>query len=609
MAKKRKAPTQSATAEDRNGFEERGGKLGPIASFEDVADSEDEFHIQRDKVLLDEAPDAKRRRKWAEEDAELEPSDEEVLGYSSAEEEDEEDPVPSKGARIKQYSEDEDAEPEEEEEGWGASRKDYYNADVIETEIDAKEEEEEARHLQQRKLQKMSEADFGFDENDWLDTTNQDEDDGDVVTEVLKDVEITPDMGPEERLRVMQTRYPEFEFLANEFLNLQPVLVELQSQMDSESAGKETIAKCRALAAYLATLSMYFALLTSPSRNSDTHKTLEPAELRDHPIMDSLLQCRSLWTKAKEIKTVVAASVESDVSDDESLADQGEALHTSGLENGSSDKENKSTSRASRLATASASIDDLSTLLPSKRHKPSKAPSKPIAAYDSEDSDFGEADTLSSKAAIEKAAKKKSLRFYTSQITQKSNKRAGAGRDAGGDEDLPYRERFRDRQARLNAEAEARGKKLDSYGRGGAPLGEDGSDDEGQGRVAEQVRGEEDDYYDMVAQTSKNRKKEKSDKAEMMKQAKAADGLLRVVEEYGGDGKRAIGYVIEKNKGLAPKRKKEVRNPRVKKRMKYEEKKRKLASTRAVYKGGEERGGYGGEKTGIKTGLVKSVKL
>jgi len=47
----------------------------------------------------------------------------------------------------------------------------------------------------------------------------------------------------------------------------------------------------------------------------------------------------------------------------------------------------------------------------------------------------------------------------------------------------------------------------------------------------------------------------------------------------------------------------------VKKRMKYEEKKKKLASVRAVYKGGEERGGYGGEKTGIKTGLIKSVKL
>ena len=66
MTKKRKAPSLSAVAEDRNGFEDRGGKMGPISNYEDVADSEDEFHIQRDKIMLDEGPDAKRRRKWAE---------------------------------------------------------------------------------------------------------------------------------------------------------------------------------------------------------------------------------------------------------------------------------------------------------------------------------------------------------------------------------------------------------------------------------------------------------------------------------------------------------------------------------------------------------------
>jgi U3 small nucleolar RNA-associated protein 3 len=50
-------------------------------------------------------------------------------------------------------------------------------------------------------------------------------------------------------------------------------------------------------------------------------------------------------------------------------------------------------------------------------------------------------------------------------------------------------------------------------------------------------------------------------------------------------------------------------DPRVKKKIKYAEKMKKLGSTRQVYKGGETRGGYGGELSGIKTGLVKSVKL
>ena len=38
-----------------------------VNSYEDVADSEDEFHINRDKILLDEGPAAKRLRKYQEE--------------------------------------------------------------------------------------------------------------------------------------------------------------------------------------------------------------------------------------------------------------------------------------------------------------------------------------------------------------------------------------------------------------------------------------------------------------------------------------------------------------------------------------------------------------
>jgi U3 small nucleolar RNA-associated protein 3 len=60
---------------------------------------------------------------------------------------------------------------------------------------------------------------------------------------------------------------------------------------------------------------------------------------------------------------------------------------------------------------------------------------------------------------------------------------------------------------------------------------------------------------------------------------------------------------------LTPHRKKEVRNPRVKKKLKYDAKKKKLKSVRAVYGGGEGRGGYQGEMTGIKSGLVRSTKL
>jgi len=55
-----------------------------------------------------------------------------------------------------------------------------------------------------------------------------------------------------------------------------------------------------------------------------------------------------------------------------------------------------------------------------------------------------------------------------------------------------------------------------------------------------------------------------------------------------------------------------VRNPRVKKKEKYKEKQKKLKSMKQVFdKSAAAKGSasYGGELTGIKSGLVRSRKL
>lgn len=62
MAKKRKASNRAAEREEPK---DEDAKMR-INTFEDVADSEDEFHINRDKVLLEEGPAAKKLRKWKE---------------------------------------------------------------------------------------------------------------------------------------------------------------------------------------------------------------------------------------------------------------------------------------------------------------------------------------------------------------------------------------------------------------------------------------------------------------------------------------------------------------------------------------------------------------
>ncbi len=72
-------------------------------------------------------------------------------------------------------------------------------------------------------------------------------------------------------------------------------------------------------------------------------------------------------------------------------------------------------------------------------------------------------------------------------------------------------------------------------------------------------------------------------------------------------GKRAINYQIAKNKGLTPHRPKEQRNPRVKHRMKFRQ--AKIRRKGAVREPRKELKRYDGEISGIKAGVIRSVKL
>ena len=120
--------------------------------------------------------------------------------------------------------------------------------------------------------------------------------------------------------------------------------------------------------------------------------------------------------------------------------------------------------------------------------------------------------------------------------------------------------------------------------------------------------GSEDDaeYYDLV-RTSKASQKEAKKRAHDQER-----DSHRVWDETIAPGEhRTIDRTIEKNRGLAPNRAGNIRNPRVKRRRKFDRAQKRLASTRAVYKGGQSalQGGYGGEKSGISTNLVKSRRL
>ncbi|XP_077428806.1 something about silencing protein 10 [Vanacampus margaritifer] len=78
-------------------------------------------------------------------------------------------------------------------------------------------------------------------------------------------------------------------------------------------------------------------------------------------------------------------------------------------------------------------------------------------------------------------------------------------------------------------------------------------------------------------------------------------------EVFNSEAKRGITYQMAKNRGLTPKRKKIDRNPRVKHREKFRRAKiRRKGQVREVRR---EETRYGGELSGIRAGVKKSVKL
>nr|POE47876.1 something about silencing protein 10 [Quercus suber] len=629
MAKRK---TRSAhRAEDTGPDLDVGQTRKRIRTYEDVADSDDDFH--KDRLMLEEDPEIKRQRQVAEEEEFLEASDEEVLGYSESDEQENEEEIMTSGRGASERSGSEDGEVDDEFQ-WGTTRDDLYGADDIETEEQALEEEAEALRLQKKQLQSMAAADYGFDESEWQDANMRNgsaADNATVVTEVLPQLQVTDDMGPAERLKLLKSRYPEFDPLSKELLHLQDRLGYLSREASIAKPRTDlghipiALTRYRAASAYAGTLTMYFSLLSSTAWNGASDVTaMSASQLRDHPVMTALVQCRDLWQRVKDLpldeesdqieETHLHGDVQlSNIVDDSNTLKAIDVLNNtqlSGIRPRSQAEVAHAANearKAERMKRAEADLADLDNLIAtSATHRSLKSSTQALAAAANDDSDVGEEAPLTAHEAAEKARRKKSLRFYTSQIVQKSNKRGQSGRHAGGDEDIPHRERLRDRQARLNAEAEKRGKK---------PLTQDvelgGDSDEEDDQQAKQLRAAtgEEDYYDLVASRTNKKKSEKAALAEAQKQAALQGGQVIPQEVVGTDGKRKITYLIEKNKGLTPHRKKDVRNPRVKKRKKYDEKKKKLASMKPVYKGGEGRGGYGGELTGIKKGLVKSTKL
>lgn len=98
-----------------------------------------------------------------------------------------------------------------------------------------------------------------------------------------------------------------------------------------------------------------------------------------------------------------------------------------------------------------------------------------------------------------------------------------------------------------------------------------------------------------------------SDSAEGSEDMDESGPLAEDDQDEDGSSKRAITWQMAKNKGLTPHRKKEQRNPRVKHRNKF--RKAKIRRKGQVREPRTEVKRYGGEFSGIKKSVTKSIKI
>ncbi|KAG6830686.1 hypothetical protein H0H92_015162 [Tricholoma furcatifolium] len=609
-------------------------------------DEEDLFHASRDKVLLDGDNVLRRSDDEGEDDEvfalkgmdadtdedgdvnmddeELD-EDEELEEYSASQKKGKKE-RPKKKGKSKDESEEEGSEFEEET--WGKTKAAWYSSNAAQLESDDEEgnelEEQEAKRLQNKTREEMQDADFGL--ADAVDT--EPTDDLDALAEPAPVVIQSLPQDKKLIIRHLEKTCPETLALARDWEdsveNLAKTRIKLQKieaeDPDALSLGMIHI-YYQALLTYTTTLAFYFHLASSAKY------TQRPELLKTHPILRRLLTLKQSLTTLEDLDFDASDSEEDedegnedeDEDEDESMTwneimKDGTALWDEnedvGMEEGELDL---------LLKEASSQEAEPESERPKKKRKTLKS-ADPSPVFDLVEPEFvsskvsssraldsgitdtyGEAASLQHADAADKSARKKTLRFHTSKIESASARRKGARNQAlGGDDDIPYRERKKEKEARLTRENNKRGQ-------GGEDL--DDTEPEPRTRQAKDEEGDmepdgPDGYYELVKKKSKAKKEQKKAEYEATVEAARPD-----FDEGAAGGPRSLTRAILANKGLTPHRPKSVRNPRVKKRLKFEKAKKKLSSQKAVFKGGlAETGRYDGEKSGISK-VIKSVRL
>ena len=290
-------------------------------------------------------------------------------------------------------------------------------------------------------------------------------------------------------------------------------------------------------------------------RASETYSQ-HPEHLRSHPIFARLLQLKQALITLEELDFDLSGSDSGSSDDDEediSLDDDQGIEDVSTLlkryRNGSHLAFNDLAELLREAEEAAASVKTSTKSKPATRLRPDKkppkkkrktstavkpspvfdleepiyAPSKPrtatIALTSGEDDAFGDAMVLGTADAADKTARRHTLRFHTAKIESASARRQGARLAFGGDDDLPYRERRKEKEARVQREVQA-GKR----GQGGDDLDDTepvppARATDGAGKDDESAEENADGYYSLIRRQKRERKEAKKFAYEVEKAA------------------------------------------------------------------------------------------
>ncbi|KAI5057259.1 hypothetical protein GOP47_0027274 [Adiantum capillus-veneris] len=603
-------------------------KNAHVTSTEEFDDDIDKFHKGADKIALD-----------VDEDTDLEEGDIEepvfdlkAEGSSDADEESDNDELDeeqlsglaakmAKQAKILRQKtslmeDDDEDEADDDEQGigdkraaWGRHKKTYYDADTVDYELLSSdeevpaEEEAEALRLQRQMAEKLRPEDFDLDLDEEENSAKEYEsslqdvvakaeakenqrsksylskrgrldvsakDASILVEEVKKDVSA---LSKEEQMNVVMSDAPELVGLltelkesSNELRNkIEPLLLKVKECNNGNKGGLHYLqTKRMLLLSYIQNI-LFYLLMKAEGRS-----------VRDHPVIARLVEIRTLLLKMQPLEEKLQSQVDEVLTSLEDVLPPSEVkacespkvcaqlpsipsreeedLQAPNVTEGKvpEDRPHEQTGQQKRAITK---LLDTNMQIPANTLQQGK----PLAVVQSDDDE-----ALPNNISLQKI------------ISSKIQKRKPV---ISGDMDLPLKEDLGIRRAKLERQK--------------VPYLDDNDNSDEQGDALE------DEFY-----------REAKRLKVLKKAAKEKDPMKMTVPEPIVEediGKRHITYQMEKNKGLTPHRKKLTKNPRKKYKLKHQKAViRRKGQVREIQRPSAP---YGGEATGIRTTISRSVRF